>query len=224
MGFFGIVSFLLEFILNLIYIPSCGICEKESKEVICEKCTKIVMEKRINLLIKTNNNYYEKSLFLFKYEDIIRNKMIQYKFKDCAYLYKMFSKMILETPNIIEFINEYDIIIPVPIHRTRKRKRGYNQSELIVKELCKDNKIKIELNLNILLKVKNIKPQSGLNKNQRMDNIKKVYKIKKYKNITDKKILVFDDIFTTGSTVSECAKVLKEHGAKSVGILTIAKD
>ena len=76
----------------------------------------------------------------------------------------------------------------------------------------------------ILLKIKNTANQSLLNKEQRQENLKNAYEVKNKEYISNKNILIFDDIYTTGSTANECSKMLVEAGARSIGILTIAKD
>ena len=76
---------------------------------------------------------------------------------------------------------------------------------------------------NIIIKDKNIVPQSTLNQNERIKNIKNVYKIVNKEKVKNKKILILDDIYTTGSTVNECSRILKEAECKEIGILTIAK-
>lgn len=164
-------------------------------------------------------------MYIFKYTDIIRDTIIKYKFNEKSYLYKTFSYLILNNEKIINYINKYDYIICVPIHKKRKKSRGYNQSELIIKDVCKNNK-NIKIENNILIKIKNVKPQSSLDKKARVTNIKNAYilNMKNKEKILDKKILIFDDIYTTGSTANECARVLKTYGAKKVGILTIARD
>lgn len=131
--------------------------------------------------------------------------------------------MILDSKENIEFIKKYDVLIPIPIHKDRMRTRGYNQSELIAKDLAYEIK-NIKLENRVLIKTKNIIAQSSLNKKQRENNIKDVYQIKSVEKVMNKKILLLDDIYTTGSTVNECAKILKEAGCKEVGIITIAKD
>ena len=124
----------------------------------------------------------------------------------------------------MQYIQKYDYIIPVPLHKYRYRERGYNQAYLILKELSKLEK-NIIIKNNIIKKTENIKPQSTLNKAERKDNIRGVYEIiNKENKIEDRKILIFDDVFTTGSTTNECSRVLKEHKVKKVGVLTIAKD
>ena len=115
------------------------------------------------------------------------------------------------------------MIIPVPLHKYRSRERGYNQSFLILKALAKKNK-NIIIKNNILQKQRNIKPQSSMNKLERKNNIKNAYTITNKLEIKNKKILLFDDVFTTGSTTNECSRMLKENGAKKIGVLTIAKD
>lgn len=116
----------------------------------------------------------------------------------------------------------YDIIIPVPLNKSRKKERGYNQTELIAKEISKN--IKNLKYLNILEKTKNAVPQSTLNKAQRLKNLENAYKLKKEINIQDQKILIFDDVFTTGTTANECAKIIKTIGSNKISIFTIAKD
>jgi len=123
-----------------------------------------------------------------------------------------------------ENLKKYDIIITVPISKKRKKERGYNQSILIAREISKI--INAPIAKNILYKTKNTVPQSSLNKKQREENAKGVYKATNIANMYNKKILILDDIYTTGNTVNECARVLIEKGIKrtNIGVLTIAKD
>lgn len=144
--------------------------------------------------------------------------------------------MILQNEKFINKIKSYEIIIPVPISKKRYKERGYNQSELIAKELVKEitnSKLqkhkkeitkKIQYNNISLLKTKNIIEQSKLNKNERIKNIQGVYELRNKEILYNKKILLVDDIFTTGSTVNECSKILSDAKPKKIGVLTIAKD
>ena len=121
-------------------------------------------------------------------------------------------------------IKKYDIIIPVPISKKRFKERGYNQSHLIAVDLAKT--LEMKYLKDGLLKIKDNPAQSSLNQDERENNVKNVYKLNTiYKDkVYLKKILLVDDIFTTGSTANECSRILKEAGASQVGILTIAKD
>ena len=104
----------------------------------CENCKsqidKITISKINNYENKTDK-FFNKHGYIFKYEGQIRKLLIDYKFNDKPYLYKTFASIILSNKKIVDFINNYEIIIPVPIHRKRIINRGYNQSELIAKEI-----------------------------------------------------------------------------------------
>lgn len=209
--------------LDLIFPPICGFCGKVDTKSICKQCEKVVASNALNVIENYNDMFFCKHLYIFKYEGIIREKIIDYKFRNKAYLYRTFAETIMQNKENIEFIKQYDFLLPVPIHQKRKKERGYNQSELIARVLADEIKT-VKLNLDILKKEKNIVAQSTLNKKQRSENIKGVYKVINKQKVENKKILLLDDIYTTGSTVNECSIVLKEAGTKEVGVITIAKD
>ena len=207
---------IIEMIFNLLFPVSCELCGSFKKKYICEECLK----KLDTYVIKTNIR--TRRYHLLKYNEFIREKMINYKFNDKAYLYKMFFEICINNKNACDFIKSYDIIIPVPIHKKRKKQRGYNQSELIAKQLA--SYLNIVFYKDILIKEKNVVAQSSLSKEKRIQNVKNVYKIKNKEKILGKKVLIFDDIYTTGATTNECKDVIILAGAKEVGIFTIAKD
>ena len=213
---------IINYVLNLIYPNVCGICDKIYKKNLCPKC-----EIRLNNLAKFkidyyNNKYFSKHLYIFKYEGIIKNKLIDYKFNQKPYIYKCLIEFITKNKKFCEILKSYDIIIPVPIHYFRKAKRGYNQSELLAKGISKI--LGLNYKNNVLKKIRNNKPQSTKNKKDRKENVINAYKIKNVDEVTGKSIILLDDIFTTGNTVNECSRVLKQNGAKDVAIITIAKD
>ena len=219
-------------ILNLIYPPMCGICGKFNENFLCPKCQKILeneavfgIDKYEKIKIEKNlqeRKYFNEHLYIFEYEGIIRRIILKYKFEDKAYLYKTFVNFLLKNKNFFEFIKKYDTIIPVPISRKRRALRGYNQSELIVKEIANFTNLKEESDC--LFKIKNVIEQSKLNKEERQKNIQGVYELRNKEKLYKKKILLVDDIYTTGSTVNECSKVLRGAKPKQIGIFTIAKD
>ena len=219
-------------ILNLIYPPMCGICGKFNDNFLCLKCQKILeneavfgIDKYEKIKIEKNlqeRKYFNEHLYIFEYEGIIRRIILKYKFQDKAYLYKTFVNFLLKNKNFFEFIKKYDTIIPVPISRKRRALRGYNQSELIVKEIANFTNLKEESDC--LFKIKNVIEQSKLNKEERQKNIQGVYELRNKEKLYKKKILLVDDIYTTGSTVNECSKVLRGAKPKQIGIFTIAKD
>lgn len=213
---------MLEKILELIFPTTCIMCGKINKEPLCRICQskteKLLLGKKVEVVGK----YFDKFIYLFKYEGVIREKIIQYKFGENSYLYKAFVKIIINNKKICRFIKNYDIIIPVPISKKRLKERGYNQSELIASKIAKE--LEMEYAKNVLIKEKDTKPQSTLNKEERKQNVYNAYKAVNEEKIKDKKILLFDDIYTTGCTVNECSKILKHAGASQIAVLTIAKD
>ncbi|RZB34773.1 MAG: hypothetical protein SRB1_00541 [Desulfobacteraceae bacterium Eth-SRB1] len=125
-----------------------------------------------------------------------------------------------------------DVIVPVPLHIKRFRKRGFNQSFLLIRDwvqLAKSLSINfahIEIDKHLLLRNRWTQPQTGLDRRQRAANIKNAFSINESSNISgiiEKRILLVDDVYTTGATANECAKVLLRGGAESVDVLTLAR-
>lgn len=210
--------------LNLIYPPICGICGKLNSNFLCNKCQK-KLESQAKFKIEKNSNtnyYFEEHLYIFEYQGMIRKVILNYKFNDKSYLYKTIVNFLLKNEKFFQILQFYDTIIPVPISKKRRKERGYNQSELIAKEIAKN--IQKEYNKQCLFKTKNITEQSKLNREERQKNIQGVYKLYNPQKIQNKKILLIDDIYTTGSTVNECSKILIQAQPKKIGVLTLAKD
>ena len=215
---------ILNQIINLIYPPKCGICGKINSNFLCNKC-KIQLEKQAKFEIEKNqntNHYFQEHLYIFEYQGMIRKIILNYKFNDKNYLYKTIVNFLLKNKKFFQILKSYDTIIPVPISKKRRKERGYNQSELIAKELAKN--LQIGYNKNCLFKTKNVIEQSKLNKEERQKNIQGVYEIRNPKQNKDQKIILLDDIYTTGSTVKECSRILTKGQPKKIGIFTIAKD
>ena len=228
-----------EKISNLLYPPVCGICGKIAQKGICIKCNvELKKQTEVNILQKEEieEKNFEELMYIFKYEGQVRKLILDYKFNEKSYMYKTFVNFLLNNKKIFENIKKYDKIIPVPISKKRYKERGYNQSLLIEKEISKqmkhkknlENKQKEKTNLelvnNCLIKTKNIIEQSKLNKEERQNNIQGVYSLQNPQIITNQKILLVDDIYTTGSTVNECSKILKQANPKTIGVLVLAKD
>lgn len=202
----------------------CGICGKLDQKSLCNKC-KIKLQKNAICKIedyKKTSSYFNEHIYLFQYTGEIRDTILQYKFNEKSYIYRTFLEFIKNNENICAQIKKYDIIISVPISKKRLNTRGYNQSSLIAKNLAKE--LNIEYSEKILIKTKDNKPQSEMKQDTRKSNVSGVYKVVNEQRINNKKVLIIDDIFTTGSTADECAKVLKENNAESVGVFTLAKD
>jgi ComF family protein len=122
-----------------------------------------------------------------------------------------------------------DLIVPVPLHVKKLRMRGFNPSFLLVKDWMRSAEFlhveapDIPIDINVLERKRWTEPQTGLGRKQRLANIKNAFHIRNGSKITGKRILLVDDVYTTGATVNECAKVLLKGGAKHVDVLTLAR-
>ncbi len=196
-------------------------------DTICSNCVAKMEKYRNNNTTDNQIKVLESTInmhFLYKYEGLVRKILLKYKFDDQSYLFFTIIFLILNSPETCIFIRHYDIIMPVPLHKKRHLERGYNQTELVAKNL--GEKLKIDVNGKILKKNKNIKPQSQKNGEDRLKDVIGIYELdSRYSSeIIGKSVLIVDDIYTTGSTCRECAKMLLQGGAKEVGIFCIAKD
>lgn len=207
---------MLNKVLDFLFPPVCGLCEKSDKEWICNECLKKL---EINLKKINKKDVY----YLTRYKDDIRKMLINFKFNDKAYLYKTFSSIILKNKKLCKILNSYDIIIPVPMFFKKKNLRGYNQTELIAKEVSK--KTNIEFFNNCLIKIRDNNIQSTLSYFERKNNIKNVFNVSEdcKDKILNKKVILFDDIYTTGFTVEECIKELKKYNPEKITVVVLAK-
>ena len=206
---------IFEIVLDFLFPKKCGICNCLNDNCICSDCLKKINKFKIY-------NFKDDGVWVYRYEGIVRNLIIDYKFKDKSYLCELFANCILSDVAVCEFIQRYDIILPVPLHNKRLKERGYNQSKLISDILSK--RLSIQTYDGVLTKIKNTLPQGKNLLHNRRKAVKGVFCVNNVEIIRRKDILIFDDIYTTGNTANECKRILLESGAKSVGILTIAKD
>lgn len=116
---------------------------------------------------------------------------------------------------------EFDLLIPVPLHVKRLRERGFNQALLLLREWAGKEKKKIDFTS--LVRHRWTEAQTNLKHHQRLQNIKGAFTVKTAHKVRGKSVLLCDDVFTTGATVNECTRVLKEAGAKQVSVLTLAR-
>ncbi|HAX97886.1 MAG TPA: ComF family protein [Candidatus Atribacteria bacterium] len=183
--------------------PICG--DFSEKGRICQEC-------------RDNRPFYDQLRSWGEYSGVLRDAIRKFKFNHCLGLIRYLSK-----PSA-EFIQSWNIkidhIVPVPLSNTRQHSRGYNQSALLANSISKI--LRIESKYHAISRVKETLSQVGLNPEERRGNVFDAFKadIDESRN---KSILVLDDIATTGSTLNECAKALKNAGAKEVFCFTVAK-
>lgn len=116
--------------------------------------------------------------------------------------------------------DDFDLVVPVPLHAKRRRERGYNQSELIAKALAKQAGVPF---VQGLVRIRPTLPQVGLSHTERIENVRRAFHLAKGFEISKKRILLIDDVMTTGATAASAAQTLLDCGALRVSILTVAR-
>ena len=209
---------MLERLLNLLFPPKCILCSrflKKQETDFCNSCRKDAPEFSSS---KIRFPFVARWTALWYYKDNVRKSLLRYKFSNrrsygAGYGRLLAMKLSRETW-------EYDILTWVPIGKRRLRRRGYDQVELLAKAVASELVIQP---VRVLNKIRNTPPQSGIRgASQRRANILGAYRVIDPAAITGKRILLLDDIITTGATASECARTLLLGGAKEVYVAAVA--
>lgn len=210
-----------DYILSLIYPPKCVFCGTViDKSDICEECKK-------TLPFTKGDSIYQKFPFVDKcisplyYKDYVRRAVLRFKFAGCSCYSRRLGGIMSECAENNLDCGSIDMISCIPLSRKRMHDRGYNQAELLAKEISK--KVGVEY-LPTLKKIRHNTAQSTIkDSKQRAANVIGAYRVVDAEKVKGKYILLVDDVVTTGSTVSECARILKKSGAKAVYCVTLAR-
>ena len=187
----------------------------------CARCGGSIGQNNSGVCIdcKRTNYSFDYARAVFDYEGALLGAIHKFKFRGQKFLAEPLGNFLCEKLATTEF--NPDIITYVPMHIKREKERGYNQAKLIAEFVADVYALPC---LNLVNKIKETPSQTTLNYAERRTNLVDCFEFnsKFKKEIKGKSILILDDIFTTGSTTSEIAKILKMHGAKEVNVLTIA--
>ncbi len=194
-------------------LPYCKICgrsmnKEKSYRTICNECT-------------SGNFYFTRAWSCCIYEGIIKDAILRFKYTDSMYLAPIFREI------FADFIKEnldkdiVDMVVPVPLFSSKQRERGFNQSNILA------DLIRALLNKpvfsNMLKKIRPTRPQQELNRRERLSNLKGAFVVRELGDVKNKNIMLVDDVLTTGSTINECSRILKEALCKNVFALTLAR-
>ncbi|MEA2013563.1 MAG: ComF family protein [Verrucomicrobiota bacterium] len=188
--------------------PLCPLCGGENDTFldVCKECIR-------------HDRGWKKAYTIFKYKKGARKAIQQYKYSAQTQWLPFFVKSFFTRyPN---FQKDIDVIVPIPLHWLKKLLRGFNQSELFCKIISRKAKIPCK---NLLKRVKFTRKQASLSADERQKNVKKAFASKKQHIIIGKRILLVDDVFTTGATLQQATEILINAGAESVSVLTLARD
>ena len=163
--------------------------------------------------------HFSRARALFLYEAPLKEVVHRFKYQGKTTCLPSFARFARNLPLLAE-VEGVDWIVPVPLHPTRLRERGFNQALLLARAFFpKDRRVAQDL----LIRSRVTAPQTSFNGAARRTNLKNAFAVVKPQQLAGKKILLIDDVFTTGTTVNECARVLKKAGASEVMVLTLAR-
>jgi ComF family protein len=152
------------------------------------------------------------------FEGPLREAIHQFKYRPCRALGKPLGQWMTEH---IRLCADIDIVLPVPLHTKRLRQRGFNQALLLAHQACEA--LQILLSYDNLVRVRPTRPQVELTGAERIKNVEGAFAVRRPSDVLDKRILLIDDVFTSGATMNECAFALKQAGAAQVTALTLAR-
>ena len=215
----------LKKIIELLFPPKCIFCHKllwkedDDNDFICNSCENDIPRTTTSNGV-TASDFITKCVSPLFYRGHIRDSIHRFKFYRCQFYSVPYAQLITECledhPDI-----KFDYITWVPLSKKRYRKRGYDQAQYLAEALARKLNVPI---WGMLKKTRDTKAQSTLNdKSQRRANIAGAYELSRGIDITGMNILLIDDVVTTGSTLSECAKVLLLGGAERIYCATVAK-
>ena len=228
-----------EITLDILFPPICIACEKsllphEKDRFICENCfsgiqinstlTCPVCRARLadNKKICHKEASYRLAAAANYDNELVKNLIWQLKFQKKTVAAKILGEILFLHLSSFRFPLASFLLIPIPLHKNRKRERGFNQSELIAEAL--EKKTGLPMVTNALIRIKDTPPQTETRDfEERKKNMEKSFMVLYPDLIKNKNIILIDDVFTSGSTITEAVKTLKSHGAKRVIALTVAK-
>ena len=223
---------------DLIFPKNCLSCNsrlKENEDIICKNCensleflTKNIceicgkpLENNICGLCSNTDHFFDKARSVFPFEQTLRNIIHNLKYEEMTKVGKYLGKFASEYLMKYKPFENVDFITPVPLHKVKKRIRGFNQAEYI------SRKIATEMKWNhipdLVLRKRFTDSQTRLSAEGRQKNVSNAFLLNKKYDVKNKNILLIDDVFTTGSTVNSISKHLKDNGVNKVFVLTVAR-
>ncbi|MFH0800543.1 MAG: ComF family protein [Pseudomonadota bacterium] len=211
------------FAADALYPPRCPLCDAfvAARDEPCEDCSaSLNILEADACLLHLSRSWFLRCRSRFAYDGPIRNALQGFKYGERLDLLRFLTAALAEEARRMGGLN---LVVPVPLHPKRLGNRGFNQSALLATRLGKISGAQVELGA--LLRTRDIAPQVGLERAERMENVKGAFAVdeKRTAKIALRDILLIDDVLTTGATVNECARALMKSGANSVSVLTVAR-
>ncbi|MBQ4068818.1 MAG: ComF family protein [Lachnospiraceae bacterium] len=187
----------------------------------CLKCGKSVENAEVEFCYDCTKteHIYDKGRCLYSHNGQMKKSLYDFKYKNKREYAKAYGEELVNNLKYEILAWNADVIMPVPLHKSKLRHRGYNQAELIARELSR--RLEIPMDSKILKRTRKTRAQKELNDSDRKKNVKNAFIVDK-SIVKYKKVILVDDIYTTGSTIDSCAKVLKEKGVEKVYYVSLS--
>ncbi len=232
----------LRGIASLLYPPSCTICAAsvDLGEYLCAEC-----EAKVSRIVPPFCNkcsepfdgaittafacancahrtlYFDAAVSAFRSRGIVRHVMLNFKYGRQIHLRHLVARWLVAAFDD-ERLRErhFDAIVPVPLHPARQRERGFNQAVLLAEWVSSHLGLPVRA---ALQRIHYTTTQTAFDRSERMQNLRGAFRLRKKADVRNLRVLLIDDVLTTGSTLSECARILKDGGARSVYAATAAR-
>ncbi len=190
--------------------PRCGVPFASPSETdhLCSECL-------------TQERYFSRARSVCRYEGLIAEAISHFKYGGAIRLAPTLGTFLADYQDSQFPFSGLDLILPVPLHPGRLRERGFNQSLLLAR--CVSRRHSIPLNFTALQRIRPTPPQTRLSGPERQGNVRGAFEVRNASLLAGKRVLLIDDVFTTGATARECARVLLEGGGREVNVLTLAR-
>jgi len=165
--------------------------------------------------------WFDRARAVFIYEGAVRRAIHRFKYHASLFQARILGGLLANAVEDLSASCSWDLMVPVPLHETKLRQRGFNQALLLSKYAAK--RVGILLDVGTLRRIRLTRPQVELSGSDRLKNVKNAFEVVSSEVYKNKQILLVDDVFTTGATIRECARVLKKAGASRVDAVTLAR-
>jgi len=199
---------------------SCTLKIEPITEKICSRCGSLVSEAGCESCVE-HRWYFTKARSLFPYEGVLKELIHELKYKEMANIGRFLGDKAVSYIREKHYPEECDVVTAIPLHPVRQRERGYNQAGLLAATIAKEMDWLYQAKL--IERKRYTATQTSLSRNEREANIRQAFRVQKNIDVKQKKILLIDDVFTTGATVNAASQILKDAGAEAVYVLTIGR-
>lgn len=226
-------------ILETLYPPRCAGCALVGYDSWCEDCLQSIPYLPLPVCLRCGTPISSEGFCtsclqhppvpeavraVVRYEGVVRRAIHRYKYRGYAALAPALAQLLVhgwDTPLTLP-LQGAEIVVPVPIHPRRRRERGFNQSELLAKWFCQA--VGLPYSSQSLRRVQYQQPQVGLKQDERRQNIQGAFRVDLGEAVAGKRVLLIDDVWTTGSTLNEAARALLASGAETVFAYVVAHE